>query len=191
MKSVKTPPPSEITAGALRILYWFFACPNTDFTFSEICKQTNTAKKTGQIVIEELFKRQLVAKTELGKLWRLRANTESKEFRRAKIAYNLSLIYESGIVDIILKKYPQSRAVILFGSYRKGDDIFGSDVDIALEVPGTRETILDKTEHFSTFGYRTNVPISIHIFSRKHIDSNVFANIANGIVLEGFLEVRA
>ena len=39
-------------------------------------------------------------------------------------------------------------------------------------------------------GYRKNIKVNLHVFSRKHIDLNVFANIANGIVLNGFLEVR-
>ena len=39
-------------------------------------------------------------------------------------------------------------------------------------------------------GYRKNVPVNVHVFSRNKIDLNLFANIANGIILEGFLEVR-
>ena len=39
-------------------------------------------------------------------------------------------------------------------------------------------------------GYRKNVPINLYIFSRNKIDLNLFANIANGFVLDGFLEVR-
>ena len=38
-------------------------------------------------------------------------------------------------------------------------------------------------------GFRTNVKVNLHIFSRNKIDLNLFANIANGIILSGFLEV--
>ena len=40
------------------------------------------------------------------------------------------------------------------------------------------------------FGHRKNVLVNLYIFSRNKIDLNLFSNIANGIVLEGFLEVR-
>ena len=32
--------------------------------------------------------------------------------------------------------------------------------------------------------------IQLHMFNRKNVDLHVFNNIANGIVLAGFLEVR-
>ena len=40
------------------------------------------------------------------------------------------------------------------------------------------------------FGYRTNVPVNIHLFSEKNINLNLFSNISNGIILDGFLEVK-
>ena len=39
-------------------------------------------------------------------------------------------------------------------------------------------------------GYRKKVNVNLHVFSRNKIDLNLFVNIANGIVLDGFLEVR-
>ena len=40
------------------------------------------------------------------------------------------------------------------------------------------------------FGYRKDVLVNLYIFSRNKADLNLFSNIANGIVLEGFLEAR-
>jgi predicted nucleotidyltransferase len=181
--------PAEITAAYIRILFWFFAFPGRDFTFNEICEATNTSKTTARAVIEELKKKHLIIKTVLGKLWRLASNFDSPNFRHAKIAYNLDLIYESGIVNEILKIYPQARAIVLFGSFRKGEDIETSDLDIAVDVPGTRQL---KVEPIGTInlGYRAGTAVKLHIFSRENIDLNVFSNMANGIVLHGFLEVR-
>ena len=39
-------------------------------------------------------------------------------------------------------------------------------------------------------GYRPNVPVNLYVFSRKKVDINLFSNIVNGIVLEGFLEAK-
>ena len=38
-------------------------------------------------------------------------------------------------------------------------------------------------------GFRKNVELSLHVFNRDAINKNLFSNIANGIVLEGFLEI--
>ncbi|MAF35906.1 hypothetical protein CL622_02190, partial [archaeon] len=65
-----------------------------------------------------------------------------------------------------------------------------SDIDIAIEVVGNKELQIKELTTISKLGYRKNVVVNAHIFSRSKIDKNVFANIANGIVLQGFLEVQ-
>ncbi|MBI3026708.1 nucleotidyltransferase domain-containing protein [Candidatus Woesearchaeota archaeon] len=100
------------------------------------------------------------------------------------------MIYESNITKEINKVIDNPRAIILFGSYRKGDDTENSDIDLAVEVLDDKEIEILKFGVFPSFGYRKNVVVNLHIFSRNKIDLNLFANIANGIVLEGFLEAK-
>ena len=102
----------------------------------------------------------------------------------------MTAIYQSGILEAIYKKIPNPRAVILFGSYRKGDDTEQSDIDIAVEVLGNEEMRIEKLGNVEELGFRKNVKVNLHIFSRNKVDLNLFANIANGIALSGFLEVR-
>lgn len=189
-KTLQSANPSELTAAYIRILFWFFAVPNKDFTFNEICQATKTSKTTAGAVIQDLEKKELIIKTVLGKLWRLSANLQSPKFRHAKIAYNLDQIYGTNILDFILKMYPQARAIMLFGSFRKGEDILESDLDIAAEVPGTKQMRVELVGTIGKLGYRENVKVNLHLFSRENVDVNVFSNIANGIVLYGFLEVK-
>ena len=94
------------------------------------------------------------------------------------------------ILQEIHKKFGNSRSIILFGSYRWGDDNEKSDIDIAVEILGDKEVKIFKLGVIQKLGYRQNIPVNLHIFSRNKIDLNLFSNIANGIVLEGFLEVR-
>ncbi|HLC84976.1 MAG TPA: nucleotidyltransferase domain-containing protein [Candidatus Nanoarchaeia archaeon] len=186
---MRGPHPSDIHDAYLRILYWFFAVPNKDFTFNEICRHTKTAKTTAQLAVEELLIRGLISKTVLGRLWRLKAKEESPLFRGLKSAFNLAVLYESNILDKINARHPRTQAIVLFGSYRKGDDVPGSDIDIAVEVRGLKQMVIEEIERLTTIGWRTNVPVKVHLFSRDTVDINVFSNIANGIVLDGFLEV--
>jgi len=100
------------------------------------------------------------------------------------------MIYESGILREIRKKISNPRAIILFGSYRKGDDNEKSDIDIAVEVLGNEDTQVIELGVIPEFGFRKNVVVNLYVFTRNKIDLNLFSNIANGIILEGFLEVK-
>ncbi len=187
---LQKPSPAELHSASLRILHWFFAYPDRDWTFTEICENTNTAKKTALPILDAFFKDKVIKKTELGRSWRLVANTESPYFIRMKIATNLANIYGTTLVDQIREAYPQAKSITLFGSFRKGEDAPGSDMDIAVEIPGTKQP---RIEHFSTIisiGYRPNVSVNVLLFSRDTTDINLFSNIVNGIVLDGFLEAK-
>jgi predicted nucleotidyltransferase len=98
--------------------------------------------------------------------------------------------YLNGLRDDIFAQVRNPSAVILFGSYRKGDDIETSDIDIAAEILDDKGCGIVELGRIAEFGYRKNITVNLHVFCRKNIDNNLFANIANGIVLEGFLEVK-
>ena len=99
------------------------------------------------------------------------------------------MVYESGILEEVHKIIRNPRAIILFGSYRKGDDNQDSDIDLAAEIINDEEPRIIELPSIQQFGYRKNVKVNLYIFSRNKIDLNLFSNIANGIILEGFLEV--
>ena len=107
-----------------------------------------------------------------------------------KIPYNLQLIYESGIIGAAYNKIPNARAIILFGSYRAGTDNEKSDIDIAVEVLDNEDIRIETLGLIEQFGFRRNVKVNLHIFSRNKVDLNLFTNIANGILLDGLLEVH-
>lgn len=180
---------SDITAAEIRIRNWFFDFPDKEFSFNEICEQTDTSKTTASIVVQNLIAKGWATKQVIGKLWRLSANMSNMRFKHYKIVHNLELIYGTNVLEYIQTNYPMPRAIVLFGSYRKGDDISTSDIDLAVEIPGT-QGIITQEAAIDILGYRKNVKINIHTFSRQTVDINLFNNIANGIVLSGFLEVK-
>ena len=181
--------PKKELPSETKIANFFFDFPSGEFTFNEVCKRTGTSKTTAKRVIEHFLQNGLINRKIIGKLWLLTANRKSKSFLRSKIAHNFGLILKEDMIDAIRQQYLQAKAIILFGSYRKGDDVESSDVDIALEVAGNKEMQIIKFANID-IGYRKSVPVNLHIFSRNKIDINLFSNIANGFVLEGFLEVR-
>lgn len=179
----------EMEAGA-KVLYWFFDFPSREMSLNDLSEETGISKTTANKVVTNLVQAGFLKKEVLGKVWRISCNINHPYNISAKVPYHLTLIYQSGILEAIYKQIPSPRAVILFGSYRKGDDTEQSDIDIAVEILGNEEMKLQELGRLEKLGFRQNVKVNLHIFSRNKIDLNLFANIANGIVLSGFLEAR-
>src|SRR3989338_6230755 len=173
-----------------KVMHWFFAHPTREASLNEIVKQVKISKTTANRVISRLKKEEFLNIKTLGKICRISCNQEHEFNTTKKIPYNLELIADSGIVKKILEVIPNSRSIILFGIYIKGDDIETSDLDIAVETLNNENSKIIPFGEISQFGFRKNVSVNILKFSRNKIDLNLFSNLANGIVLYGYLEAR-
>jgi predicted nucleotidyltransferase len=180
----------ELNEAYRKCLYWFFAFPSKEMSLNDLASMLKISKRTAREVINRLSEEGFLRVEELGKMLRISCNFEHFYNKTLKISSNLERVYLSGIIQEIYKIIPNAKAIILFGSYRKGDDNEKSDIDIAVEILGNNELKVISLGVISEFGYRKDVPVNLYIFSRNKIDLNLFSNISNGIVLDGFLEVR-
>ncbi len=183
----------EINEAYQKVLYWFFSYPNREIGLNDLSEELQISKTTAKKTIEIMEKEEFLIKKVYGKAWRITCNQEHLYNQSRKVAFNVSMVYEAyygGLKNQILSIVGNAKAVSLFGSYRRGDDTEESDVDIAVEVEDNEDLRIVELGKIPNFGYRDNVVINLHIFSRNKVDINLFSNIANGIVLEGFLEVR-
>src|SRR3990167_5337142 len=174
-----------------RVLEVLFRYPEQEFSLSDIAKEAEVAKPHIGAILANLEQLGFITIVKLSKIWRIKANQQSGNFLKSKIVYNLNFIYQCGLVEFLIEHFNSPKAIILFGSFRRGEDFSTSDIDIAIET--------DETEEYKTMGLRilTNFEqeidrkIQIHLFNQKNVDNYVFNNIANGIVLSGFLEVKS
>ena len=173
-----------------KVLYWFFAYPTKEVSLNNLVEAVNISKTSANKAVRRLVEEGFLRLKQLGRLWRITCNQEHEYNLTRKIPFNLQTVYQAGILEEVRKRIPNPRAVVLFGSYRKGDDTEESDIDIAAEVMDDEDLRILELGVLTTLGFRENVPVNLHVFSRNHVDLNLFANIANGIVLEGFLEVQ-
>lgn len=180
----------ELNEAYVKTLNWFFSFPTREMSLNDLKDALHLSKTTVKRTVQKLINEGFLNREIIGKLWRISCNQKHYYNFTRKIGHHLILLYESGILNAIHDKIPNPCAVILFGSYRKGDDTDKSDIDIAVEVLGDDELKITELGVMKEFGNRKNVPVNLHVFSRNKINLNLFANIANGIVLEGFLEVR-
>ncbi|MBI2549310.1 nucleotidyltransferase domain-containing protein [Candidatus Woesearchaeota archaeon] len=180
----------ELNEAYKKTLYWFFSYPTKEVSLNDLTKRVNISKTTANTVVRQLATEGFLKINKLGNIWRITCDQQHPYNMTKKIAYNLELIYEAGIIEAILSLFENPVSIALFGSYRKGDDTDQSDIDIAVETLDNEEPTVIKIGTIQQFGYRKNVNVNILKFSRNKIDINLFANLVNGIVLYGFLEAR-
>ena len=190
IKKLKKTELIELNEAYLKILYWFFSFPNKETGLNDLSEALKISKTTAKRVVLQLIEEGFLNREILGKIWRISSNRDHPYNYTRKICYNLSIIYESVILSAIHDIIKNPKAVVLFGSYRKGDDNEKSDIDIAVEVLGDEDVKIVELGILPEFGHRKDVLVNLYIFSRNKVDLNLFANIVNGIVLEGFLEAR-
>lgn len=173
-----------------RILEVLFRFPDREFSLSDLATEAGVAKANIGKILDELYKGNLINITKLSKIWRIKANQSDWRFIKSKIVYNLNFVYQSGLIEFLVEHFKNPKAIILFGSFRKGEDISDSDIDIAIESDEVKEYEIIGLRELANFESDIERKIQIHLFNRKNIDINVFNNIANGVVLFGFLEVK-
>lgn len=180
----------ELSETYKKVLFYFFSFPQQAIGLNDLSENIKSSKNAVKEAINHLVNEDFLDVEKIGKAWRITANQKHPYFITRKIPYNLQLVYESSIVEHVYKAILNARAIILFGSYRWGSDNESSDIDIAVEVLDNEELRIFTLGIIEEFGLRKNVKINLHIFSRNKIDLNLLANIANGIVLDGFFEVK-
>ncbi|HIH17749.1 MAG TPA: hypothetical protein HA282_04600 [Nanoarchaeota archaeon] len=173
-----------------KVIEVLFKYPEKEFSLSDLAREAGVAKANIGRMLEEFQEIGLISIEKLSKIWRIRSNQTNWIYVRSKIAYNLNFVYKSGLVEFLVDYFKNPKAIVLFGSYRKGEDMSNSDVDIAIESGEAKKYqiigLRDLLEFEKIIGRR----IQIHIFNRENMDIGVFNNIANGILLWGFLEVN-
>ena len=172
-----------------RVLEVLFQYPEKEFSLSDLAKEARVAKPHIGKILSKLERLGFITITKLAKIWRIKANQQSGNFIKSKIVYNLNFICQSGLVEFLIDHFGNPKAIVLFGSFRQGEDFSTSDIDIAIENEET-EYKTRRLRILSDYEKAIGRTIQIHLFNRRYIDTHVFNNIANGIVLSGFLEVK-
>ena len=173
-----------------KVIEVLFRYPEKEFSLSELAKEAGVAKANIGRIIGEFQEAGLIQIEKLSKIWRIKANQTNWLYIRSKIVYNLNFVYKSGLLEFLVEYFNNPKAIVLFGSFRKGEDLSNSDIDIAIESDEPKEYQIIGLRELEEFEKIIRKKIQLHLFNRKDIDIGVFNNIANGILLWGFLEVK-
>ena len=122
-------------------------------------------------------------KSRQGNIRLVSLNRDSIEAVALKRIDNLKQIYESRLVWHLSEKFPGS-AIILFGSYSRGEDIASSDIDIA--IIGAKEKGIELLQ----FEKALERKISLNFYeSLGSVNKNLRENLINGTAIYGLVEI--
>lgn len=162
-----------------KVLEVFFENPSREFHLRELSRLLKLSMPTIISTTDKLAKERLIIK-EKGKVTtKVMANRDNIDFTRLKRLHNLDLIYKSSFISHISESYNQPKAIILFGSFSRGEDVEKSDIDIA--VMTNKKLNLDLSEYENIL----KKAINLHEVNLDKVSKEFKANLANGIVLEG------
>ena len=173
-----------------KIIEVLFRYPEKEFSLSDLAREARVAKTNMGDILKEFQEAGLIHIEKLSKIWRIKSNQTNWLYVRSKIVYNLNFVYISGLVEFLIDFFKNPKVIVLFGSFRKGEDLSNSDIDIAIESNDIKDYQIIGLTELTDFEKIIGRRIQIHLFNRKNVDNNVFNNISNGIVLWGFLEVK-
>jgi len=171
------------------ILNLFIKESEKQFHIRQISKLLNKSPTTISKYLKELEKEHILKSERKLNHLLFKANIENKKFKQLKLNYNLNLLYDSGIIDYLIKELNYPEAIVLFGSFAKAENISISDIDLLIISPSKKEIKLDKFEE--KLGYK----IQLFIRSKKDIEKmkeknkELLNNWINGITLYGFWEI--
>ncbi|HLC65274.1 MAG TPA: nucleotidyltransferase domain-containing protein [Candidatus Nanoarchaeia archaeon] len=164
-----------------KIISRIFDNPSRKFYIRELAREIHVNPNSVLNALEELEKESLVKREVKKHIVEITPNLENPHFLAKKRLHNLEKVYDSGVIDFLRKHY-NPKAIILFGSYSRGEDVLKSDIDIAV-VTSEKYSVSTKI-----FEKMLNRGIHILLVQNGKIPKELYTNLINGVVLFGYLD---
>ena len=148
----------------------------------QISRKINLAPTSVKKHIQDLEKGNIITKRKGERFYGYIANRDSENFLFYKKMFNLMKIKESGLLENLINSlFPKS--IVLYGSYFRGEDVEGSDIDLFI--------LSKKGKNINLENFEKTLKRKIHIITEEkfnNINNNLKLEIINGIVLYGYLK---
>lgn len=172
-----------------KILGELFNKPTYKFHIRELARATGLNPNTIINITNNLVKEGLVRKQKKKHLVELSLNFDNTKTIQKRKLFNISQIHDSGLIDFLVEEYNHPKAIILFGSFARADDIERSDVDIAIITPNKKLVELSKYEKILGHEIQLFKFSDDEVKKMKKTNKEILNNILNGVVLSGYFGV--
>jgi len=165
-----------------KLLKIFLDSPTDSFRLRELSRLSRISPPSVMNYLKEFEDEGLIEKYEKREIPFYKSVRDNKNF---KIYKKISMIYElyaSGLIDFLWNKLSPD-AIILYGSYAKGESIEDSDIDLF---------IIGKEKKIDLSKFKDKLNKEIHIMFEqkpKKISKELKNNLINGIILKGYLKL--
>ena len=163
---------------------FFFVNPTAKLRVREIERTLKLSLPSVIRYCKELEKESILTTIKTGNVNFYTANRGSEKYLLEKKLCNIKRVYESGLIEYIRQEL-SNPAIVLFGSFAKGEDTEESDIDLYIETPSKKEVILEKFEKLLKRRLQVFQHKNLNELSNPHLANNVI----NGFLLNGFVEV--
>lgn len=161
----------------LNVLEVFFKEPTGIHFIREIAKKIKLAPTSVRNNLQELEKEGIIRRKKAKPFDGYAANRENEMFLFYKKAYNF---YTTNDIKNSILGLTEPKAIIVFGSYTRGEDIENSDIDILIISKIKKEVNLEDLEK------RLERKINAIIVSAlDRLDEHLRKNVSNGWIIYG------
>ncbi len=164
------------------VLKLFFDYPTESFRLREISRLTKISPPSVMIYLKEFEREDLIkkqTKRDIPFYSAMRDNTNFVLYKKISIIFELN---KSGLIDYLWDKI-SPKAIVLYGSFARGESIENSDIDLF---------ILGKEEKIEITGFEKKLGKKTHLLfkeSLKEAPNELKNNILNGVIIKGYLKV--
>jgi len=165
-----------------KLLKVFLDSPTDTFRLREIARLTEISPPSVLNYLKEFEKEGLIRrqlKRELPFYTAIRDNEEFILYKKISILFELN---KSGLVNYLWDKL-SPEAIVLYGSFAKGESVEGSDIDLF---------VLGKEKNIELAEFEKKLNKKIHLLfknSLKEVSKELKNNLLNGLILKGYVRV--
>ena len=164
-----------------KVLKVFLDSPIESFRLRELSRKVKLAPLSVMRYLDVFLEEGLIIIYKKDKIKFYKAQRDSIKFSRYQKISTQYELYNSGVIDKIWEElHPE--AIILYGSYAKGEAVENSDIDLFI-MCGQKQINLEE--------YEKKLGKKIHLMFRltEKIPPELKNNLANGIVMGGYFKV--
>ena len=154
----------------------FYEFPLTSFTVRQIATKTRIPKSTVDNYLKVLKLDKMVNDKNRA--------TNSDYFKIKKTHHYIEKMFKIGLIDYLIEKL-SSETIILFGSFRKGESVKESDIDLFV--------VTHEKQNLNLLRFEKKLKHNIELHMKtglSQVHGNLLNNIVNGIKLYGSFKVK-
>lgn len=165
-----------------KLMKIFLFNPTESFRLRELSRLSGISPPSVMVYLKEFESEGLIRSYKKRDVPFYKAEIDNEKFREYRKLSVLFELNESGLINFLWDKI-SPKAIILYGSFAKGEATEDSDLDLF---------VIGKQKEINLNKYEEKVGVKIHLMFEedfKNISKELKNNLINGVIIKGYLKV--